>query len=181
MTQTQDHRWVKTVTLSPPSLEDNTADADRLEAALKKAMGTRAVRMDLNLSKQLPERLREWNYRATAVMFQDCSDTGILVHLAAPDAIDALCGLAVDLGTTRVVLRIIDLRTGEHRGESVFDNPQLSVGPDVLARIHHVEKTGGLSQLNRLIIDGINHELLDLCNRCGISPENIHLMSVAGN
>ena len=64
MTQTQDHRWVKTVTLSPPSLEDNTADADRLEAALKKAMGTRAVRMDLNLSKQLPERLREWNYRA---------------------------------------------------------------------------------------------------------------------
>ena len=181
MTQTQDHRWVKTVTLSPPSLGDNTADADRLEAALKMAIGTRTVRMDLNLLKQLPECLRKWNYRATAVMFKDCRDTGILVHLAAPDTIDALCGLAVDLGTTRVVLRIIDLCTGEYRGESVFDNPQLSVGPDVLARIHHVEKTGGLSQLNRLIVDGINHELQDLCNRCDISPENIHLMSIAGN
>jgi uncharacterized 2Fe-2S/4Fe-4S cluster protein (DUF4445 family) len=40
-------------------------------------------------------------------------DAGILVHLAAPDAVEALCGLAVDLGTTRVVLRIIDLATGE--------------------------------------------------------------------
>jgi uncharacterized 2Fe-2S/4Fe-4S cluster protein (DUF4445 family) len=55
------------------------------------------------------------------------------------------------------------------------------VGPDVLARIHHVEKPGGLEQLNRLIVDGINRELRDLCTRCGLSPKNIHLMSIAGN
>jgi uncharacterized 2Fe-2S/4Fe-4S cluster protein (DUF4445 family) len=181
MTPTHDNRWVKIVTLSPPSLGDNTADADRLEAALKKALGTRTVRMDLGLLKQLPARLREWNYRATAVLFKDGSDSGILVHLAAPDAVDALCGLAVDLGTTRVVLRIIDLGTGKPKGELVFDNPQIAVAPDVLARIHHVEKPDGLKQLNRLIVDGINDELKVLCNRCGIFPENIHLMSVAGN
>ena len=178
---TPNNRWVKTVILPPPSLRDNTADADRLEAALNKAMQTRTVHMDLDLLKQLPARLRKWNYRATAVLFKDCSGTGILVHLAAPDATDALCGLAVDLGTTRVVLRIIDLSTGEHRGESVFDNPQIAVGPDVLARIHHVEKPDGLKQLNRLIVDGINDQLKILCNRCGISTENIHLVSVAGN
>ncbi|MBC2713201.1 MAG: DUF4445 domain-containing protein [Desulfosarcina sp.] len=181
MTQSNDNRWVKSVTLSPPSLGDNTADADRLEAALKKVLSTDAVFMDLDLVKTLPTLLRQWNYRATAVLFKDSSGAEILVHLAAPDAVDALCGLAVDLGTTRVVLRLIDLSTGEHRGESVFDNPQIAVGPDVLARIHHVEKPGGLNQLNRLIIDGINDQLRALCSRCGISPENIHLMSVAGN
>jgi uncharacterized 2Fe-2S/4Fe-4S cluster protein (DUF4445 family) len=176
-----DNRWVKSVTLPPPSLGDNTADADRLAAALKKSMGVRTVHLDLDLLKQLPARLREWNFRATAVTFKDGGGNGILAHLAAPGAADALCGLAVDLGTTRVVLRIIDLGTGEHKGESVFDNPQIAIGPDVLARIHHVEKPDGLKQLNRLIVDGINHELQVLCNRCGIYPENIHLMSVAGN
>ncbi len=178
---TPNNRWVKTVTLSPPSLEDNTADADRLEAELKKTLGTRTVHMDLDLLRALPDRLREWNYRTTAVLFKnDCGD-GVLVHLAAPDATEPLCGLAVDLGTTRVVLRIIDLSTGGHRGESVFDNPQIAVGPDVLARIHHVEKPDGLEQLNRLIVDGINEQMKILCNRFGIKPENIHLVSVAGN
>ena len=178
---THDNRWVKQVTLPPPSLGDNTADADRLAAVLKKSLGTRTVHMDLNLLKQLPTLLREWNYRATAVLFKDGGGNGILSHLAAPDSADTLCGLAVDLGTTRVVLRIIDLSTGTHMGESVFDNPQVAVGPDVLARIHHVEKPDGLNRLNRLIVDGINDALRALCDRCGISRINIHLTAVAGN
>jgi uncharacterized 2Fe-2S/4Fe-4S cluster protein (DUF4445 family) len=178
---THTNRWLKSITLSPPSLGDNTADADRLEAALKKTLGTGTVHMDPELLKQLPARLREWRYRATAVLFKDSGGDGILVHLAAPDAAGALCGMAVDLGTTRVVLRIIDLATGKHLGESVFDNPQAALGPDVLARIHHVETPGGLEQLNRLIIEGINSQLRDLCSRCGATPEDIHLVSVAGN
>ena len=178
---THDNRWVKKITLPPPSLGDNTADADRLTAALKKALGTRTVHMDLDMLRQLPARLREWNFQATAVLFKDGVDNGILAHLAAPDSTDSLCGLAVDLGTTRVVLRIIDLSTGAHMGESVIDNPQIAVGPDVLARIHHVEKPDGLEQLNRLIVDGINDALRALCDRCGISCANIHLMSAAGN
>ncbi len=181
MTQTPDNRWVKAVSLPPPSLGDNTADADRLETALKKALGTRTVQIDLDLLKQLPDRLREWRYRATAVLFKDAGGAGLLVHLAAPETPDALCGLAVDLGTTRVVLRIIDLATGDQRAESVFDNPQIPLGPDVLARIHHVETPGGLNQLHRLIVDGINDRLKVLCNQGGMAPENIHLMSVAGN
>jgi uncharacterized 2Fe-2S/4Fe-4S cluster protein (DUF4445 family) len=178
---THDNRWVKKVTLPPPSLGDNTADADRLAAALKKSLGTRTIHMDLDLLKQLPARLREWNFRATAVLFKDDGDNGILAHLAAPDTADPLCGLAVDLGTTRVVLRVIDLSTGIHLGASVFDNPQIAVGPDVLARIHHVEQPDGLKRLNRLIVDGINNALEILCDRCGLSRENIHLVSVAGN
>ena len=87
----------------------------------------------------------------------------------------------MDLGTTRVVLRIVDLATGEHHGEVVFDNPQISVGPDVLARIHHVETPGGLDQLNRLIIEGINTRLHQLCHGQGISPQQIHLVAIAGN
>jgi uncharacterized 2Fe-2S/4Fe-4S cluster protein (DUF4445 family) len=181
MIPTLDNGWVKPVALTPPSLGDNTADADRLAAALKKSLGTRTVHMDLDLVKQLPARLREWNYRASALMFKDTGGDGILVHLIDPDAGGAVCGLAVDLGTTRVVLRIIELFTGSTRAETVFDNPQIAVGPDVLARIHHVETPGGLERLNRLIVDGLNTHIEMLCDRCGMSPDLIYLLSIAGN
>lgn len=181
MTQPHDHRWVKTVTLQAPSLGDNTADADRLETALKKALGTRTVRMDLDLLQRLPARLRKWQYRATAVVFKETDNEGVLVHLAAPGTDDRLWGLAVDLGTTRVVVRLVDLATGKHLDELVFDNPQTAVGADVLARIHHAENSGGLDRLNRLIVDGINDHVKSLCSRCNGVPDNIYLVSVAGN
>lgn len=174
-------RWVKTVALPKPSLGNNTADADRLEAALKQALNASAVAMGLDVIQTLPERLREWNFRATAVLFKNGDGSGILVHLAAPDTREDFFGLAVDLGTTRVVLRIIDLRTGSHRGEVVFDNPQLAVGPDILARIHAVEAPGGLQRLNALIVEGINARLRTLCDQCRITPAAIHLVSIAGN
>jgi uncharacterized 2Fe-2S/4Fe-4S cluster protein (DUF4445 family) len=113
MTPIPDNRWVTTVTLSPPSLEDNTADADRLEAALKKTLGTRTIHMDPELLKQLPTRLTGMELPGHRRAVQETGGDGVLVHLAAPDASEPCCGLAVDLGTTRVVLRIIDLSTGK--------------------------------------------------------------------
>lgn len=174
-------RWVATVSLSKPSLADNTADAERLEAALKKALHTAGVAIDLDLIRSLPDRLRQWDYQATAVLFKDSDGAGRLIHLARPDSAAGFFGLAVDLGTTRVALCIIDLRSGSRLGELVFDNPQLAVGPDILARIHFVATPGGLERLNRLIVDGINEHLRRLCQTCGISPDAIFLVAIAGN
>jgi uncharacterized 2Fe-2S/4Fe-4S cluster protein (DUF4445 family) len=181
MTQTQATHWVIDITLPTPSLGDNTADADRLASALKTALNVTTMHMDLVLIQELPQRLREWDYRLRAVLFKDIAGNGILVHLAEASDAQRFFGLAVDLGTTRVVLRIVDLATGDPHGEVVFDNPQITVGPDILARIHHVEATGGLSQLNRLIIEGINTHLRSLCRQGGLSPRQIHLVSIAGN
>ena len=60
--------WVKTVTLNPPTLEDNTADADRLIAALKADLQTDHIDIDLDLLKMLPDLVRKWNIRC-AVSF----------------------------------------------------------------------------------------------------------------
>ncbi len=181
MTPRQNNRWVQHVTLTPPSLEDNTADADRLAKALSDGLGTDTVRIDTSLLKAIPFQLREWNYQATGVLFKEKDGSGVLVHLASPDSDNPLYGLAIDLGTTRIVLRIIDLVTGENLGESVFDNPQIAISPDILARIHHVEKPGGLDELNRLLIDGINDQLQHLCSQCDIAAKCIYLAAVAGN
>ena len=172
--------WVKTISLTPPSLNDNTADADRLAGALRRELNTGFVEIDLELTRALPDFLRKNDFRARCVVFKD-RERYILAGVADADSQERVAGLAVDLGTSRVVLRLLDLETGETLGESAFDNPQGQVGPDILVRIHFAETDGGLDRLNSLITDGLNRETGMLCEKCGITQENIFLITVAGN
>jgi uncharacterized 2Fe-2S/4Fe-4S cluster protein (DUF4445 family) len=173
-------RWVQTVTLAPPTLKDNTADADRLAAALKGRIGVSRLKIGLPMLQTLPDRLRRWHYRARCLLFQD-GPVGQLVALTAPDDAAPLTGLAVDLGTTRVVLRLVDLESGRTLGESAFDNPQIAVGPDILVRIQHAESDSGCDALRRLIVDGLNAHIDDLSHSCGLRAEDVYLAAVAGN
>lgn len=173
-------RWVNDVRLAIPCLANNTADADRLCEALRKAFALECVSIDFDLLNGLPGLLRQWRYRARCVLFQDRANTQVIGIGPVDDTVPSM-GLAVDLGTTRVVLRLLDLSTGGVLGESTFDNPQIKIGPDILTRIHAADTPEGLHNLTRLIRDGIKRELAALCLRSGYAPERIYLMSVAGN
>ncbi len=171
--------WVRDIELTPPSLHDNTADADRLVGALKKELETDAVDIELELLKRLPKTLRESEYKLRCVLFKN-HGRWILIDAAGENK-KIIAGLAVDLGTTRVVLRLVDLVSHKTLGETAFDNPQISVGPDILTRIHFTDQTQGLEKVNKLIIDGLNKEIENLCALCGIRPVDIYLLSIAGN
>jgi len=172
--------WVARVSLAEPSLQDNTADADRLGRALRKEFGIEALDMDLGLCRQLPLLLRQNHYTLRCVVCRD-RRRGVLIHAGPDDGRQVLAGLAIDLGTTRVVMRLMDLDEGRALGETAFDNPQIAIGPDILARIHHTDQPDGLGELNHLIIDGINRYTSELCRSCGVPTDQIHLIAVAGN
>jgi uncharacterized 2Fe-2S/4Fe-4S cluster protein (DUF4445 family) len=172
--------WIQTISLTPPSLQDNTADTDRLLNALKARLNTDALQVDLDLIKKLPHMLRESNYTVCCIVFKD-RYRWVLVDVTAANDARVIAGLAIDLGTTRVVLRLLDLRNGRTINESAFDNPQESIGPDILARIHFAAQPEGLEKLNALIIDGLNTAILNLCKDNHLEPQNLYLLSVAGN
>ena len=66
-----------------------------------------------------------------------------------------LLGLAVDLGTTTVVIRLVDLETGELLATRSFENPQRFGGSDVMARIQYdTEHKGRLLQRTLLAYMG---------------------------
>jgi len=173
--------WVRNIELTPPTLQDNTADADRLAGALKKELGAESIDIEFDLLKRLPQILREFGYKIRCILFKQHGRWLLLDADGCYDNNKIIAGLAVDLGTTRVVLRLIDLVSNKTFGEISFDNPQISVGPDILARIHFTDQEGGLEKINRLIIDGLNKEIENLCEVCGIRPADIYLLSVAGN
>ena len=172
--------WVQTVTLNPPSLKDNTADAERLIQALKLQLNTTAIDIDLGLLKTLPAVLRDSRFTPCCILFKE-GQRWVLAGVADEKELAPIAGLAVDLGTTRVVLRLLDLNTGGTMAESAFDNPQDSIGPDILTRVHFAETENGLHKLNKLIISGLNDAIEKLCKSQQITPQQIYAISVAGN
>ncbi|MBU8911519.1 MAG: DUF4445 domain-containing protein [Desulfobacterales bacterium] len=172
--------FVRTILVENPSLTDNTADAQRLEKCLLDELGTDKIRIPLQVLKNLPSTLRSWEFKARAVLFKD-RYSWILVDLLNPISNKPVLGTAIDIGTTRIMISLIDLETGLEIGETGFDNPQADIGPDVLARIHYSRHNNGLNELNRLVIDAVNRNMSVLCEKYGYQKEDIYLVTGAGN
>ena len=172
--------WIQTVSLEAPSLKDNTADAERLIRALRSHLDTPEIKIDLDLLKTLPTVLRHNQFKVRCILFKE-KQRWALIAVTDSKETARIAGLAVDLGTTRVVLRLLDLVSGATLAESTFDNPQEKIGPDILARIHFAEKENGLRELNERIISGLNSAIKQLCDSQHIEPEQIYALAVAGN
>ncbi len=171
---------LREVSVAQPSLENNTADAERLAEALGRELGGESVHLDHAVVRNLPAMLRRADHRLRCAVLKEDGRWRVCGIRPAVDKAP-MTGLAVDLGTTRVVLRLVDLQGGDGLGERAFDNPQLAVGPDILARIHHAEQPGGLDRLQGLIVDGMNANIGHLLKTKGLTPEDVFVTAVAGN
>ncbi len=85
-------------------------------------------------------------------------------------------GLAMDLGTTTIVLRLLNLETGEIVADSSFENPQRFGGSDVMARIHY-DGHDGTKLLQRTLAGYLAHAIEEFL----VDPHSIYEMVVAGN
>jgi uncharacterized 2Fe-2S/4Fe-4S cluster protein (DUF4445 family) len=85
-------------------------------------------------------------------------------------------GIAMDLGTTTVVLRLLNLETGEAVADASFENPQRFGGSDVMSRIQY-DSEDGSKLLQRTVAGYIGHAIEEF----PVSSESIYEMVVAGN
>ncbi|SLM27591.1 Fdx7 [Desulfamplus magnetovallimortis] len=178
--------YVKYIEVPVPVLGNNIADVERLKAPLLKELkGVDNIFVPTGLAVNLPSKLRKWGNRIKVVLFRD-SRGWFVVDLLEPDPDKPLFGLAVDLGTTRIVLRLVNLEISTNISsaschETAFDNPQVKVAPDVLARIHHAGTEKGRSELQDLVIEGLSNNINILCRKQGVEPKQVVLLTVAGN
>ena len=99
------------------------------------------------------------------------------------DAVDRyrghLYGIAIDLGTTTVVMDLVDLATGKSVHVSSLENPQRFGGSDVMNRISYDGEFHG--ELQKAAVNAINHEILELGRRFGFVRQEVYEIVVAGN
>ncbi|HEX5241701.1 MAG TPA: ASKHA domain-containing protein [Tepidisphaeraceae bacterium] len=85
-------------------------------------------------------------------------------------------GIAVDLGTTTIVIRLYDLETGRLIADASFENPQRFGGSDVMSRIvYDCANRGKL--LMRTVAGYMSHAIEDF----PVDPQSIYEAVIVGN
>jgi uncharacterized 2Fe-2S/4Fe-4S cluster protein (DUF4445 family) len=92
----------------------------------------------------------------------------------------AMFGVAMDLGTTTVVLDFVDLESGASVYQTAFENPQRFGGSDVMTRISY---DGGPNhgKLRKVLTNALNREIKAFCETAGADRHQIYEVIAAGN
>jgi len=90
-------------------------------------------------------------------------------------------GVAVDIGTTTVVAKLINMKDGKCLATQATLNPQTRYGDDVISRIAYAQTDETLAQLQKAIIDCINDLIAKLCDDASIDTKQIYEICTVGN
>lgn len=124
-----------TLTLSPPSLEDQRSDWSRVSEALSTTAGIEFNDPAPAVLGELAARLRsdDWTVH---LLVEGKSVLGPFPRQKACH------GFAIDLGTTTVDVALYDLETGNQVGRRTLFNRQVAYGADVISRAAAFRKDG---------------------------------------
>lgn len=175
-----------------PSLQDNTADIDRLKLALQSVLkenglGHLECRVPFKALQKVAESFRNCDFQGRAVVNLQPAIAEIVDFV--PDSNGQIMGVALDLGTTHLEAILLDLATGKPLSTSHVLNRQVGFGPDILSRIHHAVRIGrgkemdcsGLDELQQEVVASINVLVRDLADKADVESLDFRALSVSGN
>lgn len=162
--------------LPKPSLQDTTPDFERLCNVLR-GMGFTRIEMDHELMQKLPITLRRAYWSVAAVLWMDRE----IISLEE-DGVDEVYGVSIDIGTSKIVLHLVNLVTGETTSIKSIENPQIAYGEDVISRINYIAlNEEGLKRLQELVLEAINMLIDEACRETGVKRDCIYEVTVVGN
>ena len=169
------------VSLPPPTLDDPRSDIERLRAELlNKGFPGNRIHCPLYVLKKISTVLRDGNWQLTVTLIE-LPDGVEILDLQPGDQTQHHLGLAIDVGTTSIVLYLIDLLSGNVIESSATYNAQIECGEDVISRIMFARKPVGLEKLQELVIQTINELIIQIREKTGLSPDHIDCVVSAGN
>lgn len=169
------------IKLNAPDLSDSMNDFDRVKLSLSRHYGIGNVKISLNVLRILPFTLREGNWEITATIA--CSG-GIneIIHVEPGKSTKPAYGLAVDIGTTTVVVNLLDTDKGKIIDKAGTYNQQSVYGSDVISRIiYSDENTEGIENLQKAVVNTVNGLVDELLVKNRLNRNDIPVMVCAGN
>lgn len=169
------------VEMTAPTLDDTMPDVERLERAVAAATGIKRVRIPYSVLKELPDKLRQYEFQVQCVV--RCTSRDVFVYdIYGKEETVRAGGLVVDIGTTTVSALIIDMLNGDILAKATTGNGQIRYGADVINRIIESRKPGGQKKLQDAVIkETINPLIHTMCRTSGLKTSQIYRMSVGAN
>jgi len=173
------------VRLEPPSLEGNADDWSRLLSALRQqvpeATDDRPITATIRALAELSATLRAHGMQA-AIYVLDLPAGLEVVRVLPVDQAPPPLGVAVDIGTTTVVVQLLDLEEPEVLARAGTHNRQSRYGDDVITRIiYAAEQPAQAEQLREAVVSTVNDLIAQALATAGFAGDDILVAMVAGN
>jgi uncharacterized 2Fe-2S/4Fe-4S cluster protein (DUF4445 family) len=162
--------FIKSIRLPLPSEDDRRAHDQRVRDTL----GLGPIEIPITVLKRLPELISK--NTAFSCIIGRTGKAQKLIDIGAGHSYS----IALDLGTTNLVGLLYDNRAQKDVVQKSHQNPQIEFGSDIMTRMHHA-MSGDHQEVYRVLVNGINGLVSDLCGEARISRQEIHAVSVAGN
>ena len=168
------------LSLTIPTEENAISDQKRILLALE-MLGYSPVSIPLPVLRQLYPMCRNANFDITLTLVRRQDDWAVTA--AEPgDTRQQHYGLAVDYGSTTIVMQLIDLNTGTVLDEEKAVNGQVAYGTDILTRITFAMESGAnLDALHAATAATFQALLEQLTEQTGIDAKTCPVMAVSGN
>ena len=166
--------------LSMPADDDSRSDQMRIRQALED-LGYKHIAFTLSALQGLYPLCRESDYRITVSLVRRELDW-VVTGVEAGDTRNQHYGLAVDYGSTTIVMQLVDLNTGKVLAEEKVVNRQTQYGTDILTRITYVmEDSKHAEDLQKATVETFNELLTAIAEKAGINTRNLPAMVISGN
>lgn len=160
-----------------PTLCDPKADDGRLIRALE-AKGFSSLRLDLAIARSLPRLLREGGWKVTATILGKHE----VINVQPDDTQKSSFGVAVDIGTTKLAIFLVDLADGALIFADGMMNPQIRYGEDVISRMHYASQGHKeLAEIQESVVGGINDLLERGLGDTAIDRRDLYELVAVGN
>lgn len=168
--------------LSPPTVQDHTADHERLNVAIRNStdISVPVLQMGFRILQELPRLLRDADYKVTATIgFRGGAME--VVQIEPGDRSGTNYAIAADVGTTTIVAQLLDLTNGTIIDTEATYNSQINFGEDYIRRIIYAEQNNAFGQMQTSIVNDVNGLIVTLAERNQTSLNDITAVICAGN
>ena len=168
------------LSLTMPTEDMPISDHRRIELALH-ALGYAQVSVPLKVLQKLYPLCREAEFDVTVTLVHREQDW-VVTDVEAGDTTAHHYGLAVDYGSTTIVMQLIDLHSGAVIGQETAVNGQVRYGTDILTRITYaLEEKAHAADLQRETTRTFHRLLEQLTESTGVDASRSPIMIVSGN
>lgn len=163
------------------ALDYQASDRQRVEEELLDKASLNNIQIPLPVLRKLPDALARGDQTITVTL--GCiHDLWSMIDVEPGDTTPTHYGIAADIGTTTVVVVLIDLTKGEIIGKASLYNRQMTVAEDVISRISSIQSQKELDLLKSLVIDDtVNPIIKHLCKESGVKRKDISRLALSGN
>ncbi len=167
------------VEVSPPTLQDYLGCKERLYREIRRHVDAPRMQMGLKVLQSLPKQHRDGKWKITATLGTR-GDTTEVIQVEEGDQTKASYGIIGDIGTSTIVVHLVDLITSKTLDAEACYNSQIPYGAEVTRRIIHAERNGS-GPLRDAVVGDINSLINTLITRSGVDLHDVIACFASGN